>query len=181
MPSEGSSCFLQYLLRVPWESILSISSLRIRSSKLTLHFLRRDCIFFFHSSPVILTLRCRITVSVPTMHCVRPNVQLCWRYAASSIQYRSINSGTINPYQQQYAFPHPCPVSISTEHTPRLYHFIHLLLKQIVPFTLILHSVLSSFLLILSNTFVLLGGQRSCKQQVWMNNKDRYVLLIFIK
>ena len=52
--------------------ILCTSSLRIRSAKLTPHTLRR-----YHSSSVICTFRCRITASVATLHCVRPNAQLC--------------------------------------------------------------------------------------------------------
>ena len=40
---------------------------------------------FFHSFSVISRFRCRKSALVPTLHRVRPNVQLCCRFAVSSI------------------------------------------------------------------------------------------------
>ena len=72
-------------------AILCIASLRIQSAKLTPHILRRDSprhSSFLHSSSVIPTFCCRLTASVPTLHCVRPNTLLCWRFAVTSMQLR---------------------------------------------------------------------------------------------
>ena len=88
---------------------------------------------FFHSSCVIPTFRCCITASAPTLHCVRPNAQLCWHFAVSSGIPAAIRLSTSISYL-------PSLLNILPKYTTSF------TCSNILPFTLILHSVFSSSL-----------------------------------